>query len=120
MSYTNYMIQTGQPSYSQYQSLGVMAANGCSSPSRETSLYKIYTLDELYDINIRPRECKKFQVAPRHRSFPLVSEVTDKSSNLHLGSNEVYYNLSGSPNKCFYKSCGESDASVYVQDKLKV
>ncbi len=120
MSFTNYMVQNYQPSYSNYQSLGVMAAKGCSDPARETPLYKIYTMDELYDINIKPRECKKFQVANRYRTFPLDNEVMNKSSNLHTGTNEVYYNLNDSPNKCFYKSCGELNEPVYIEDKLRV
>jgi len=119
MSFTNYAIQSGQPNYSNYASMGMQVLNGCSDPSRETYLYKLYTLDELNKINIQPRAAKNFNVVPRYTSFPLESEVTNKSSNLHLGVQETYYDLNNSPNRCFAKSCSETNIPVYISNKLK-
>jgi len=119
MSFTNYMVASNKPSYSSYSTLGVQAAMGCTDPCRETQLYELNTLNELYKINYLPRLRKDWQVAPRYSAFPLECDITYKSSNLHLGYDETYYNLAKSPLSCFAKSCDETNIPVHITNKLK-
>jgi hypothetical protein len=119
MSFTNYSVPLNKPNYSNYSTLGVQAARGCTDPCRETQLYELNTLDELYKINYLPRLRKNWQVAPRYSAFPLECSVTNKASNIHLGYDETYYNLKESPLACFAKSCDETNIPVHITNKLK-
>lgn len=119
MSFTNYMVSTNKPTYSSYSSMGIQEARGCSDPSRETQLYELNTLNDLYKKNYIPRLQKNWQIVPRYSSFPLESSITYKSSNLHLGSDEVYYGLGRSPLSCLSKSCDETNIPVHLTNKLK-
>lgn len=112
------MVPTSTPTYSNYSSLGTQAAMGCTDPKRETQLYELTTLNKMWETNYLPRLAKDFQVAKRYSAFPLENEMTNKSSNLHTGAGDVYYELS-TPNRCLYKSCGETNIPVYVANKLK-
>lgn len=119
MSFTNYMKASSSPTYSNYSTLGTQSNMGCSDPSRETPLYDIYTLKELYETNFLPRAKEDFQIVKRYSSFPLESEITNKSSNIHTSNSEVYYDINKSPNRCVYNSCGETKIPVYISNKLK-
>lgn len=112
------MVSTSKPNYSNYSSLGTQASMGCTDPKRETQLYELTTLDKMWETNYLPRLAKNFQVAKRYSSFPLENEMTNKSSNLHTGVGDVYYEIN-TPKRCLYKSCGETNIPVYVANKLK-
>jgi len=106
------------PNYSNYSTLQEQASRGCTDPSRETQLYELHTLGEMYQTNIFPRMKRDYQITNRYSMFPLESAMTNKSGNIHLGPDEVFYNLGATPCNCVANSCGETNIPVYLSDKL--
>ena len=120
MSFTNYTIPVSTPNYSNYSNLGMQALNGCTDPKRETNLYQLYTLKNLYQTNFLPRYQNNFQVAKRYSNFPLENEMTNKSANIHISSEDTYYDIIKTPKRCTANYCGETNIPVYVDNNLRV